>query len=489
MQTIQCPQCLKAYPTGTASCPVDGALLSASKNQTIIPGLKIGEYVIEAKIGEGGMGEVWSGKHPQIGKMVAIKILSQNMSNNPDAVARFVQEARAVNEIQHRNIVDIFSFGELADGRPYFVMEQLRGKSLAGYLQQKKTLPFVEILSIFEQICSALHACHARNIVHRDLKPDNIFLSFGGGTSRDQSSIFVKLLDFGIAKLDSTKGENLTGSGVIMGTPAYMSPEQCEGAKKVEPSSDIYALGIILFELLTGRTPFREPDDGLGAIISKQMFQQAPLPSALVAGRSIPVELDLLVLRTLSKNPAERPVDCLQLYDEMVKAIGEQAKETSEAIQSAKPIYEGAGIPESVKKIATQELAKKQTQNTSSTAETRMAEPTLRRTMTRPSVLGGLVVCVLLGSGLAYLSSASAPENGATRVSLAGKNLLNQPALLEPATEKATPTSAASPSSEPSSAPVVVVEEDPTPTKKTPSKKTPKKTPKKKDSLLLKDDD
>src|SRR5262249_18710981 len=246
------------------------------------PGAPIGEYIAEDKIGEGGTGECWRGHHPVIGKRVAIKLLNRDFVANKEVVTRFIQEARAVNEIRHRGLIDIFSFGELPDGRPYFVMEFLDGKPLSKYIKGKGPLPFGEITDIFGQICRALQAAHDRGIIHRDLKPDNIYLVLEEGAPP-----FVKVLDFGIAKLAGSgpEGQHLTRTGAIFGTPAYMSPEQCEGAKAVDQRSDIYALGIILFEMITGRTPFSEPGEGIGTIMMKQMSLPAPPPSALVTGR------------------------------------------------------------------------------------------------------------------------------------------------------------------------------------------------------------
>jgi serine/threonine protein kinase len=286
------------------------------------PGDKVDKYVIEEKIGEGGMGEVWRARHTTLQKRVAIKILSSKLLAHRVAVTRFQREAVAVNEIQHRNLVDIFDFGELPDGSPYFVMEYLNGCSLASFIHNKKTLSFETIWQILEQVCRGLQAAHERQIIHRDLKPDNIFLV----SQKDSPLPFVKILDFGIAKLTSNDDhETLTKSGSVFGTPAYMSPEQCEGAKTVDARSDVYSLGIILFEMLTGKTPFAEKGEGSGLVMAKQIMTPAPKPSMLSSSGIISEQLDQFVLRVLSKKPELRPQTADQLREEL-QAVLDQPK-------------------------------------------------------------------------------------------------------------------------------------------------------------------
>ena len=210
-----------------------------------LEGRSIGNYVVKAMLGEGGMGAVYLGEHPLIGKKVAIKVLKEELASNEDVVRRFFNEARAVNDIHHQNIVDIVDFGKMKNESGndfvYFIMEFLDGESLAARLR-RTGLKFTETLHVTEQCCSALAASHAKGIVHRDLKPENIYLCPRGGDKN-----FVKLLDFGIAKLTGDQpGSRRTRTGLVMGTPAYMSPEQCEGRGNVDHRADIYALGIVL---------------------------------------------------------------------------------------------------------------------------------------------------------------------------------------------------------------------------------------------------
>src|SRR5262245_24110394 len=199
-------------------------------------GTAVSEYVIEGAIGRGGFGTVYRAVQPLIGKKVAIKVLSRKYSADNEIVSRFVAEARAVNQIRHRHIIDIFSFGQLADGRHYYVMEHLEGEPLDRYLAKHGPMKLADALHVLRAIARALDAAHAKGIAHRDLKPENIFLA-----RDDEGELFPKLLDFGIAKLSGPDDQlaHKTGTGVPIGTPFYMSPEQCRG-RDVDHRTDIY---------------------------------------------------------------------------------------------------------------------------------------------------------------------------------------------------------------------------------------------------------
>jgi eukaryotic-like serine/threonine-protein kinase len=288
--------------------------LSPSGEQEIFGrGAQLGEYVIEEKIGEGGMGEVWSARQPTINKRVAVKLLNLRIKNDPIQLARFKREALIVNQVKHRHLVDIFSFGELPDKRPYFVMEFLEGETLTSFLKQRGTLPFQTIGVLFGQLCRALQAAHEHGVVHRDLKPDNIFMLSG------DDEIFVKILDFGIAKLD--EDESLTKTGTRFGTPTYMSPEQCRESKNVDARSDVYALGIILYELLCGKTPFSQKGDPVVRVMIRHQSELPKPPSAVVPHRNIPRALDEIVLQALEKEEAKRPQSCTEFYAALKKAL------------------------------------------------------------------------------------------------------------------------------------------------------------------------
>ncbi|WP_437274666.1 serine/threonine-protein kinase [Sorangium sp. So ce375] len=312
-----CPTCRTEHADGVAACAPDAERLPADPSRPgpdpeLAPGTLVGEYRVEAKIGAGGFGTVYRAMHPVIGKAAAIKVLSRQCSANPELVSRFVAEARAVNQIRHRNIIDIFSFGALEDGRHYYVMELLEGMTLDAYRRKRGRLPPAEALPILVKIARALDAAHAAGIAHRDLKPENVFLVFD-----EDGAIFPKLLDFGIAKLlgESSTAAHKTRTGHLIGTPLYMSPEQCRG-KNVDHRTDVYSFGILAHELLAGAPPF----DGESAfdLLIKHTSEAAP-PVSSVATHLSPA-LDAPLLRMLEKEPTSRPASLLEGTAALVEA-------------------------------------------------------------------------------------------------------------------------------------------------------------------------
>ncbi|HET9989952.1 MAG TPA: serine/threonine-protein kinase, partial [Kofleriaceae bacterium] len=256
-----------------------------------------GEYRIEHKIGEGGMGTVYGARHTLIGKRAAIKVIRSELSANPNAIDRFVLEAQSVNKIGHPNIVDVFGFGQLDDGRRFFVMEWLQGESLRARLT--RPLSSRDALEIFEDIAKALEAAHQAGVVHRDMKPDNVFLATGHGEKP-----IVKLLDFGLAKLSGPSEARIdrTRTGMVMGTPLYISPEQAKGTR-IDTAVDIYSLGAIAYEMFCGRVPFMA--DSAVEIMSLHITQ--PLVPPREVAKQVPADLDALIVAMMAKSATERP--------------------------------------------------------------------------------------------------------------------------------------------------------------------------------------
>ncbi len=264
-------------------------------------GASVGTYRILRKLGVGGMGAVYLGEHTMIGRLAAIKMLLPEMSVQRENVQRFFNEARATSAVSDPGIVQVFDFGFTPDNVAYIVMEFLDGERVDKRLERLGVIPPAEAVKITRQVACSLAAAHAAGIIHRDLKPENLFMvrdPEAPGSERP------KILDFGIAKLGDHLADRFrTQSGVMLGTPLYMSPEQCRGGKaKIDHRADIYSLGCVLFHLITAQPPFDPP--GLGALIYSHISEPPPAPSSIVRG--LPLAIDELVLRCLAKSPDDR---------------------------------------------------------------------------------------------------------------------------------------------------------------------------------------
>jgi serine/threonine protein kinase len=274
-------------------------------------GTPVGEYTVELVLGRGGFGTVYRAVHPVIGKQVAIKVLARKYASDPDVISRFAAEARAVNQIRHRNIIDIFQFSMLPDGRHYYVMECLDGEPLDQYLKSHGPLALAEALPILRAIGRALDAAHAKGIAHRDLKPENIFLAVDADGER-----FPKLLDFGIAKLFGADTEDVrhrTATGMPIGTPYYMSPEQCRG-KDVDQRTDVYSFGIVAYRMLTNTYPFDGAD--YVELLFQQVNAEPPPPSS--RNSALPTTVDAAIAWMMRKDRDQRPAtlgDALAAFD------------------------------------------------------------------------------------------------------------------------------------------------------------------------------
>jgi len=325
-----CPGCRTVYEEHIVTCPKDGLPLidrsptfaglvqgetsqpARTRDTTVRPGMMIGEYQVEGVIAEGGMGVIYAGIHPLIRKRVAIKVLNKRFAQDPKAVSRFVLEARSVNEIGHHNIVDIFSIGELDDQRNYLIMEYLDGLALHEILLKVKRLRPGEIHPIYEQLCDALKAAHAKGFIHRDLKPDNVIVL------RRPPFPFIKILDFGLAKLRGSITSTNTEVGTVLGTPEYMAPEQCRG-DNVDARTDVYALGVMLYELTTGRHPFTDKSP-----FRVLAMQQRDVPKPPSAFSQIPEALEWVILRAMAKHPNQRFQTVEDLMNHLTRVVTER---------------------------------------------------------------------------------------------------------------------------------------------------------------------
>jgi eukaryotic-like serine/threonine-protein kinase len=315
---LQCPRCGRQFPNSVHVCPDDFTPLHADDTLADVPVDPLiwrvfdSKYELIERLGGGGMGTVYKARHLLIDRLVAIKILSQRFVGDETTQQRFRREARAAGRVQHPNAVSVTEFGATSDGYLYIVMEMLEGRTLRDLLAREGPLDAARAVSIMLQVCGAVGAGHDVQLIHRDLKPANIFIE-----QRPNVPVVVKVLDFGVAKFmvedQDEDYQTLTQVGVIIGTPRYMSPEQCSGAGPLTPASDVYSLGIILYEMLTGSVPF-SADTPL-ALALKQVTEAPQPPHEIIA--TIPEELERAVLQALAKNPADRPANANEFRREL----------------------------------------------------------------------------------------------------------------------------------------------------------------------------
>ena len=384
---ITCPRCNGSFPDDVSTCPHDGERLAGPapelSEEDLPAGMMVGEYRIEKKLGEGGFGAVYRAAHHVIQKAVAVKVLNRTASADPAMVSRFTSEARVVNQIRHRNIVDIFAFGRLPDGRHYHVMELLDGVPLDEHLHARGRLSFEEAYPIFRGVARALSAAHGAGVVHRDLKPANIFLV------RDEDSGFVpRLIDFGIAKLNDDQASHKTKTGAMMGTAYYMSPEQCRG-KSVDARTDIYAFGVVVHVALTGHKVF--DGESVMDVVMKQITEAPPRMSLVCP--DVPAALDEPVLRMLEKDPARRPQTILEALSALESAANAAPPPSSEERRSAVPAAEEARVSQ----VGDRQSLSQDTNSASALARTEITAPSFADGV-RPAASRGRGV--MLGVGV-----------------------------------------------------------------------------------------
>jgi serine/threonine protein kinase len=312
--TRRCEACGYRFEESQESCSVDGNRLPPPEARFAT----LGSFRLVERLGDGGMGAVYRAVHDRLGRVVAIKLLHKDLTSDRGLVGRFFAEARAANTIRHEHVVEVYDFVESGED-VYFVMEYLKGEDLHDAIHRPRArssgagMDAARTATILEQIAAALAATHARNIVHRDLKPENVFL-----TEKDGRRDFVKIFDFGVAKLDRPDGRS-TVQGAVLGTPEYMAPEQAAGGA-VDGRADLYALGCIAYEMLTRRQAFgggTQPE-----ILVRQITVTPPRLRTLVP--EIPAALDAAIMRALEKDPARRPQSARAFAESVARALGRE---------------------------------------------------------------------------------------------------------------------------------------------------------------------
>ncbi len=315
-----CPTCGSRFSPDGRFCPFDGTPLVATSgwdpsSSALLGSVVDGRYEVLAVIGEGGMGTVYEVRHKSLGKRFALKALRRDLALDSEIAARFIQEAQTAAAVSHPGLVEITDFGRLESGQVYFVMELLEGQSLAALLRTGGPLPAARGLNIVRQLVHALKAAHDAAIVHRDLKPDNIHVGRG-----DDATDLIKIVDFGLAKVIGSS--KLTRAGMVFGTPHYMSPEQAAG-EPVDHRADIYALGIVMYEMFTGKVPF-EADSYMG-VLTKHMYMAPAPPSELSPELKSTGALEDVILRCLQKRPAARYDDLSALLQDLDRRLPQAA--------------------------------------------------------------------------------------------------------------------------------------------------------------------
>jgi protein kinase-like protein len=331
-----CPQCGDSFEGDIRFCPRDGASLRVGSAEGLIGQVIADRYRIMEKLGEGGMGRVYLAEHIHMGRRCAVKVMSPTLLHDPDSISRFAREAANASRINHPNVAAIYDYGQTPDRIVYLAMELVEGGSLAQILERERGLQAARAVDIAQQTADALTAAHELGIVHRDLKPDNIMLA-RGRTGNDR----VKVVDFGIAKAKKGGNQTVTRTGFVVGTPAYMSPEQILG-DELDGRSDVYSLGCILFEMLTGQRAFAGPSGEV--VIRKRLTENPPPPSDLRG--DIGGNLDGIVIRAMARSPEHRFGSAAELREALEAVASESSSQTWwRALGPGRPAAETAGAP------------------------------------------------------------------------------------------------------------------------------------------------
>ena len=409
-----CPVCSTEYPDDIRFCQNDGATLRAAAPASNLVGQVIADrYHVVKKLGEGGMGQVYLAEHVKMGRRSAIKVMNPAMTHDPDAVARFNREAANASRITHPNVCAVYDFGETPDGLIYLAMEFIEGEPLTDLLEREGALPVPRAAHIFQQVADALQAAHDLGIVHRDLKPDNIMLTKG----REGADV-VKVVDFGIAKAigGDVAGQKVTKTGLVVGTPEFMSPEQLSG-DKLDGRSDLYSLALVFFRMLTGKLPFE------ATTVQETMIKRlTDEPTKLAAARpdlGFPTGLQNVLGAALTRSPVDRYQSVAKFSSDVAGVVGITTR-GGPAVPSTRADHDS-----STQLLDTAKTKAIAAQGAGPKTAVRPPVPAPKKRSLVPMVVGAVVV--LGGGGTAALMLNGKKADGSVRSDTGRQVALSQP--------------------------------------------------------------
>jgi serine/threonine-protein kinase len=437
-----CPTCGTEYPLSERFCPRDGTALRSSNPQADLVGTIVGNnFHIIRKLGEGGMGTVYLAEHVKMGRKAALKVMNPGMNQDPDAIARFNREATNASKLSHPNICGIYDFGETAEGLIFLAMEFIEGDSLTAVIEKSGALAAPRAAGIIHQAADALQVAHDYGIVHRDLKPDNIMIA----RARDGGDM-VKVVDFGIAKASSSDAQKVTKTGLVVGTPEYMSPEQLSG-DTLDGRSDIYSLGLVAFNCLTGKLPF--PSNSAQEAMIMRLTDQPKTLAEMKPEVAWPDALQAVMDKALARDVAHRYQNAAEFGRDIAKAVANMPA-TLAAEQGTQVMGAGAvAAAASARTVAAPSVPKTRvaspergvpaapTASTSSTASTASQVPdatTRKRGLPMPAIAAAAVILLggggwfavqMLGGGAKVSPDSSAAPPSVTNPNAANPNAAN----------------------------------------------------------------
>jgi len=432
-----CPTCGTEYPLSERFCPRDGSALRSASASTDLMGTVVADrYHILKKLGEGGMGQVYLAEHVKMGRKSALKVMNPGMNQDADAIARFNREASNASRLNHPNICAIYDFGETPDGLIYLAMEFIEGQALNSLVEQNGALPPARAASIIHQSADALQVAHDAGIVHRDLKPDNIMIA----KNRDGTDL-AKVVDFGIAKAHSSDAQKVTKTGMVVGTPEYMSPEQLSG-DKLDGRSDIYSLGLVAFNCLTGKLPF--PAETAQEAMIARLIEQPKTLAEMKPDVAWPDEVQRVMDKALTRDAAERYQSAAQFGRELWAACesmpASQAAEAGTQVLSA-PASTAANLPKT--RVATPAEGGKTVAGPAAAAPVAAASAPVMVKKSNAGLIAAAAIGIAVLGGGGYLMLRPSPPIAP----VAADSTAGAPAAAQPG--------AAAPSSAPSKSPAV----------------------------------